>query len=192
MTRRKRWLLYGMTFGVFQLAGWLYFLSILSPYPEVDQPPQEVNRQRHPLGFSIIKPGRTKVHVHEHMLAIGVERGRSRYTPVMSVRRLPGAPDVLQLQGEGFRADTFQGRPAFVHVGPSGEYDAWRAVTSRGGIWYEVGLLLPGRQSPARPMPSPNGSSTSTRLRRPSEAAGSASRGTNLFSRVLEWSEQEE
>lgn len=81
--------------------------------------------------------------------------GRSRYTPGLSVRRLREPPDLARLERDGFRPGTFQGEEALVYNGRSGEYDAYRVMPNRGGVWYQVSLSIPRGDSPAGSIPSP-------------------------------------
>lgn len=163
MTRRKRWLIHGGIVCVIAAAG-AVVLSIIaptSPYPDVRQPPAEVNRVVHPLGFSIVKPGRTRAivarasSVGDDQIAILPDGGRSRYHPALSVRRLRKPPDHSRLEREGFQSGAFQEHNAFIYNGPSGKYHAYRVVTNRAGEWYEIALLVPGVYSPEESVPSP-------------------------------------
>jgi hypothetical protein len=162
MTRRKRWLIYGVVVCVIVAAQAIFLSRSISPYPDVQQPPAEANRVVHPGGFSIVKPGRTRAIV-EHASSVGDDQitilpdgGRSRYAPVLSVRRLREPPDRSRLQRDGFQSGTFQGQDAFVSRGPSGEYDSYRVTTDRGGVWYEVALSIPRGDSAAGSIPSPD------------------------------------
>jgi hypothetical protein len=161
MTRRKRWLIYGGIVCVIAAAQAIFLSTIISPYPDVRQPPADANRVVHPVGFSIVKPGRTRAIVAQasslgdDQITILPDGGRSRYTPVLSVRRLREPPDRSRLERDGFQSGTFQEQDAFVYKGPSGKYDAYRVTTNRGGAWYEVALLIPGGDSPAGSVPSP-------------------------------------
>lgn len=143
MTRVKRWCLYGVLLIVWSALVVYVLFTVISPDPNVSQPPNEVNRVRHPDGYSIIRPGRTRAIVSEDGINISPDGGRSRYTPVFGVGRFPEFPDPAWLQRNEFRSGTFQGHPAFVRNGPSGEYDAYRVITNRGGKWYEITLLIP-------------------------------------------------
>ncbi len=161
MTRRKRWSIYGGIVCVIVVAQSIFLLRTLSPYPNVRQPPAEANRVLHPAGFSIVKPGRTRAtvwtasSVGDDQITILPDGGRSRYTPGLYVSRLREPPDLARLKRDGFQAGSFQGQPAFVYNGRSGEYHAYRVMTNRGGEWYEVALSIPrGESSPAL-IPSP-------------------------------------
>src|SRR5437763_6444009 len=99
MTRRTRfWLLWCCVFCAVAVAGWIWLDSIVSPYPDVAHPPAEANRVVHPAGFSIIKPGRTRATVEtaasagDDQILILPDGGRSRYGPVLRVRRLREPP----------------------------------------------------------------------------------------------------
>jgi hypothetical protein len=161
MTRRKRWSIYAGIVCIIVVAQVIFLSLIVSPYPSVRQPPAETNRVVHPAGFSIVKPGRTRAivatasSVGNDQISILPDGGRSRYTPGLYVRRLREAPDLPQLEREGFQAGTFQGQQALIYRGPSGTYDAYRVMANRGGEWYEVALLIPGGESPPASIPSP-------------------------------------
>jgi hypothetical protein len=161
MTRRKRWSIYGGIVCVIVVAQVIFLSNVISPYPDVQQPPAEANRVVHPAGFSIVKPGRTRAIVEtassvgDDSVNILPDGGQSRYTPVLNVRRLREPPDLSWLEREGFQAGTFQGQQALVYRGPSGKYDAYRVMTNRNGEWYEVALLIPGGDSALASIPSP-------------------------------------
>ena len=161
MTRRKRWLIYGGIVCIIVAAQWIFLSTIISPHPEVDQPPAEANRVAHPAGFSIIKPGRTKAIVTEassvagDQITILPDSGRSRYTPGLYVSRLREPLDRGGLERNGYRPGSFQGQEALIYTGRSGEYDQYRVRTNRGGVWYEITLSLPGENRPSGWTPSP-------------------------------------
>lgn len=161
MTRRKQWFIYSVIFCVIVIAGVIFLETIISPYPNVEQPPAEANRVVHPTGFSIVKPGRTRALVTSDssvsidQITILPDGGLSRYTPGLYASRLREAPDLSRLAREGFQAGSFQGSAALVYRGPSGKYDAYRVVMNRGGEWYEVALLIPGGDSAPASIPSP-------------------------------------
>lgn len=161
MTRHKRWSIYGGIVCVIVAAQVIFISTIVSPYPAVGEPPAEADRVVHPTGFSIVKPGRTRAIVQtassigDDAINILPDGGRSRYTPMLNVRRLCEPPDLSRLDRDGYQAATFQGQPAFVYRGPSGKYDAYRVMTNRGGEWYEVALLIPGGESAPASIPSP-------------------------------------
>ncbi len=161
MTRRKQWLIYSGIVCVMAAAAIIFLLTISSPYPDVDEPPAEANRVLHPAGFSIIRPGRTRATIEpaspagDDQITIRPDAGRSRYTPVLSVRRLRDLPERSRLEHDGFQPGTFQGQDALVYKGSSGKYDAYRVLTNRGGSWYEIALLIPGGESTAGSLPSP-------------------------------------
>jgi hypothetical protein len=161
MTRRKRWSIYGGVICVIAVAQFIFLSRIISPYPDVQRAPAEANRVIHPAGFSIVKPGSTRAIVEvassdgEDSITILPDGGRSRYTPILSVRRLGQPPDLSQLERDGFKGGAFQGQQAIVNKGPSGKYDLCRIVVNRGGEWYEVTLLIPGGDSDPASIPSP-------------------------------------
>jgi hypothetical protein len=144
-----------------QIEGIVFLLPAISPAPRIDIPPQEENRVRHPHGFSIIRPGRTKASFSEDGIGIVPDGGRSRYTESLVVHRLAGEPDRQRLEREGLRPGTFQDRDAFIRIGPSGRYDTWRAIINRGGWWYEIYLMTPAsmelwQEEPTVPTPPPS------------------------------------
>ncbi len=161
MTRRKRWSIYGTILCVIAIAQFILLSSIISPYPEVRQPPAEANRVMHPAGFSIVRPGRTRAivvsasSVGTDQISILPDGGRSRYTLGLYASRLRVPPDPSQLERDGFRPGEFQGHDSFIYTGPSGKYDAYRVIANRDGAWYEVAILIPGGDSPPGSIPSP-------------------------------------
>lgn len=161
MTRRKRWSIYGGIACIVVAAQLIFLSNIVSPYPDVQQPPEEANRVVHPAGFSIVKPDRTHAivdaasSVGDDSINILPATGRSRYTPILHVRRFREPADPSRLERDGFKEGTFQGQPAFVYRGPSGKYDAYRIVITRGSEWYEVALLIPRGDDVAESLPSP-------------------------------------
>ena len=160
MTRRKRWSIYGGIVCVIVIAQLIFLSTIISPYPDVRQPPAEADRVVHPTGFSIVKPGRTRAIVTSaspvsiDQITILPDGGRSRYTPGLYASRLREAPDLSRLEREWFQAGSFQEQAALVYRGPSGKYDAYRVMMDRGGDWYEVALLIPGGDSSPASIPS--------------------------------------
>src|SRR5215470_14419749 len=114
MTRRKRWSICGGIVCAIVVAQIVFLSTVISPYPDVQQPPAEANRVVHPAGFSIVKPGRTRATVEtassvgDDSINILPDGGRSRYTPVLNVRRLREPADLSRLQRDGFQAGTFQ------------------------------------------------------------------------------------
>jgi hypothetical protein len=161
MTRRKRWSIYGGIICAIVVAQVIFLSNVISPLPDVQQPPAEANRVVHPAGFSIVKPGRTHAivetasSVSDDSINILPDVGGSRYSPVLNVRRLRDPPDLSRLERDGFQAGTFQGQQVIVYSGPSGTYDAYRVMTNRGGEWYEVALLIPNGDSAPASIPSP-------------------------------------
>src|SRR4051794_28271891 len=85
----------------------LWLDRLTSPYPAVARPPDERDRVHHPAGFSIVKPGKTRVRVEPDALIVVPDGGRSRYTPSLIVRRWAEPPD---LQGLGERDRHAPGR----------------------------------------------------------------------------------
>lgn len=143
MKRRTNWFALTFTSLTVAVVVGVFLASISSPWPEVDKPPVEANRAVHPEGFSIVKPGDTRAVVSGDRLTILPDGGRSRYNPVMSVRRLPDQTEDAELRRDGFHDGKFQERAALIYVGESGKYNAWRAVTKRGGRRYEIEMLMP-------------------------------------------------
>ena len=149
MTRRRKWAILGAGLVVMVSAEWVWLSTVISPYPAVDEAPVEGNRVRHPAGFSIIRPGRTRAivskrgEVDPEMITILPDGGRSRYTPVMTALHLDNTPETGWLEWEGYKPGTFQGREAYVYRGPSGKYDSYGVITERSGKWYVISLLIP-------------------------------------------------
>jgi hypothetical protein len=129
---------------------------VYSPAPAVDVPPSEVDRQVHPKGFSVIKPGRTRARIEPDAILILPEWGTSRYSTHMQVRRWTEPPQFDRLESGGGTPGMFQGREAWLSAENNGNYTNWRILTRRGTDWYTISLSIPSDTPPTGTTPPPS------------------------------------